>query len=175
MPRTYTPEQKARKAETLKAWRHANPEKKKAAQDRAYAKAQIDPVAIAKNRANAAKGQKADPERANAANRKWRREHPEQSAAIAKANCANRRLAPGKLTTVQVRDLREAADDVCAYCLQLYARLVLEHVIPISRGGTNTPDNIVMSCQRCNNSKGTKTPLEFLVGWPRVTEKYLTV
>lgn len=174
MPRQFTDEQKAHKADYLKAWRLANPAKTKAASDRAYAKARVDPVAIAKNRANVAAHARATPERVNAANQKWRRQHPEQAAAIGKANCANRRAAPGKLTTAEVQMLRAAADSVCAYCLQLCVKPVLEHVIPISRGGTNTPDNIVMACQWCNNSKGTKTPLEFLAGWPRVPEKYLT-
>ena len=174
MPRTYTPEQLARKAEYLKAWRQANPAKKKAAQDRAYAKARVDPVAIAKNRANAAKQQKATPERANAANRKWRLMNPEKSARIARANCANRRACPGKLTPADIAAVQAQGDGVCSYCLCPCDAPVLEHVLPISRGGTNALYNLVMACQRCNNSKGGKTPLEFLAGWPRVTEKYLT-
>lgn len=31
-----------------------------------------------------------------------------------------------------------------------------DHIIPISAGGQNNEDNIVLSCRRCNLSKGTK-------------------
>lgn len=37
-----------------------------------------------------------------------------------------------------------------------------EHVIPISRGGTHTIDNLRPSCSKCNKSKGSKTLNEYL-------------
>ena len=37
----------------------------------------------------------------------------------------------------------------------------LDHLIPLSRGGTHTPDNLVASCVRCNVRKGGKTAEEF--------------
>jgi hypothetical protein len=33
----------------------------------------------------------------------------------------------------------------------------LEHIIPRSRGGVSTADNLAFSCQGCNNHKYTKT------------------
>lgn len=36
-----------------------------------------------------------------------------------------------------------------------------DHAIPTIRGGTNTLDNLVLACERCNNLKGAKTPEEF--------------
>lgn len=39
---------------------------------------------------------------------------------------------------------------------------VLEHVIPLSRGGTHTHANVACSCSACNASKGSKTPSEYL-------------
>ena len=35
-----------------------------------------------------------------------------------------------------------------------------DHIIPISRGGEETPENIVVCCKRCNSSKGARTPDE---------------
>jgi 5-methylcytosine-specific restriction endonuclease McrA len=29
----------------------------------------------------------------------------------------------------------------------------VEHIIPLSRGGTNDPENVVLACRRCNFSK----------------------
>lgn len=30
----------------------------------------------------------------------------------------------------------------------------LDHIIPVSKGGTNKQENIVISCKECNNKKG---------------------
>ena len=50
----------------------------------------------------------------------------------------------------------------CQYCRkQLPAReLNLDHVIPRSRGGRTTWDNVVTCCRSCNISKGGRTPRE---------------
>jgi hypothetical protein len=37
----------------------------------------------------------------------------------------------------------------------------LDHLIPRSRGGQGTPDNLVSSCRACNTAKGTKNLEEF--------------
>lgn len=39
---------------------------------------------------------------------------------------------------------------------------VLDHVMPISRGGRHTPDNVVCACNSCNSKKGNAMPSEFL-------------
>lgn len=33
----------------------------------------------------------------------------------------------------------------------------VDHIIPVSRGGSEEPDNLVWACQYCNNSKNNKT------------------
>lgn len=42
-------------------------------------------------------------------------------------------------------------------------QLNLDHVLPRSRGGKTTWDNIVASCFKCNSKKGDRTPQE--LGW----------
>lgn len=39
-------------------------------------------------------------------------------------------------------------------------RWSLDHVVPLSRGGSNTPDNVVLCDKDVNNKKGNKTPQE---------------
>lgn len=34
--------------------------------------------------------------------------------------------------------------------------LTKDHVVPLSRGGWNTPDNIVTRCRSCNSKKGNR-------------------
>lgn len=50
----------------------------------------------------------------------------------------------------------------CQYCGRKLPRheLNLDHVVPSSRGGTSTWENVVCSCQECNRHKGGKTPQE---------------
>ena len=50
----------------------------------------------------------------------------------------------------------------CQYCGNRYSspRLSLDHVIPKSRGGPDTWENIVCACLKCNVGKGGRTPQE---------------
>ncbi len=50
----------------------------------------------------------------------------------------------------------------CQYCANLFGthQLTFDHVIPISRGGPTTWENIVTACAQCNTRKGNKTPKE---------------
>ncbi len=50
----------------------------------------------------------------------------------------------------------------CQYCGRTApaAELTMDHVIPRSRGGESTWENLVTSCIECNNKKGNRTPEE---------------
>ena len=50
----------------------------------------------------------------------------------------------------------------CAYCGEiLLDDITADHVIPVSRGGSNIIDNIVPACRWCNSHKSTKTANEY--------------
>ncbi|WP_321473061.1 HNH endonuclease [uncultured Paludibaculum sp.] len=50
----------------------------------------------------------------------------------------------------------------CQYCHKVFnsADLTLDHVIPRSRSGETTWENLVACCHSCNNRKGNRTPEE---------------
>jgi len=50
----------------------------------------------------------------------------------------------------------------CQYCIREFpkAQLNLDHVMPKSRGGKTSWDNVVTSCHTCNRVKGNRTPQE---------------
>lgn len=50
----------------------------------------------------------------------------------------------------------------CQYCGALPPRqhLTLDHVLPRSRGGKTTWENVVAACEKCNGRKGSRTPAE---------------
>lgn len=51
---------------------------------------------------------------------------------------------------------------VCQYCGKNYiqSKLTIDHVIPRSRGGTTTWENVVTACNFCNVKKGDKLPTD---------------
>lgn len=50
----------------------------------------------------------------------------------------------------------------CQYCGTQPGRqdLTIDHIVPKSRGGATTWENVVAACRRCNGKKGNKTPAE---------------
>ena len=51
----------------------------------------------------------------------------------------------------------------CRYCGEPLTEdtVTKDHAIPLSRGGTDWPANLVPACRSCNSSKRDKTPSEF--------------
>lgn len=58
---------------------------------------------------------------------------------------------------------------VCPYCLKSFplTQATRDHVVPKSRGGSNDPSNIALSCAECNQEKGALT-LEEYREWKRL-------
>lgn len=50
-------------------------------------------------------------------------------------------------------------DGKCQYC-GATSDLTLDHVVPRSRGGKSSWDNLVTACKSCNSKKGDRTPQE---------------
>jgi len=52
--------------------------------------------------------------------------------------------------------------NTCQYCRFKFSaqNLTLDHVVPRSRGGDSTWENLVACCFGCNNRKGNRTPAE---------------
>lgn len=50
----------------------------------------------------------------------------------------------------------------CQYCGATPVRqeLTLDHVLPRSRGGKSTWENVVTACKKCNGRKGSRVPAE---------------
>lgn len=82
-------------------------------------------------------------------------------------------------------------DETCQYCGKRSRDLTLDHVIPRSRGGLSTWENLVACCRYCNGRKGNRylkdagmhlikvpRPLDheyagfFLLRYPRLREAY---
>jgi len=68
-----------------------------------------------------------------------------------------RRGVPFTRKNLLIRD-----DHQCQYCLEVLrpGELTLDHVIPRSRGGRRSWENLVAACVRCNRRKANRTPRE---------------
>ena len=84
----------------------------------------------------------------------------------AKVGGANHRTKKmGLISDLRYREWKKIVssfDGKCAYCGADYE--ILEHVIPVSKGGGTTRDNVVPSCRACNNKKGSKDVMDFVNG-----------
>ncbi len=51
----------------------------------------------------------------------------------------------------------------CQFCGRGDVPLTVDHVMPISRGGEDTWENLAAACVECNNRKGDRTPEEAMM------------
>jgi len=58
---------------------------------------------------------------------------------------------------------QKTASGACWYCGQQvgYPNLTMDHVIPLTRGGRSTKDNLVPCCKECNTRKKSLLPVEW--------------
>ncbi len=80
---------------------------------------------------------------------------PRRTAAGSAARRRRKRYlaADNDLTREQWLAIRLAWNDLCAYCCEPAESLQRDCVLPLSRGGRYTVDNVVPACRSCNASK----------------------
>jgi len=80
-----------------------------------------------------------------------------------KAHKHNRR-ALGYISHKIILDIYDKQNGLCFYCnIPVNNSYHLDHYMPISKGGTNEKDNLVVACRFCNLSKKDKLPQHFSV------------
>lgn len=67
---------------------------------------------------------------------------------------------PYKEMPLTRRNVLHRDDHACQYCGYTGDDLTLDHVVPRSRGGIDSWENIVTACVHCNVKKGNRTPQE---------------
>jgi len=71
------------------------------------------------------------------------------------------RIPSNRLVPVSRRGVLRRDGQRCAYCAG--SATTIDHVLPRSRGGGDTWENLVACCLACNNAKSDRTPAE--MGW----------
>jgi 5-methylcytosine-specific restriction endonuclease McrA len=71
------------------------------------------------------------------------------------------RIPNGRAVPVSRRGVLRRDNQRCGYCTN--SATTIDHILPRSRGGADSWENLVACCLRCNNVKGDRTPQE--MGW----------
>lgn len=94
--------------------------------------------------------------------RQYRRAHPEKNRAYNHARRAALLKSIGHHDAGDIRSIFNRQRGHCFWCgVKLAGDFEVDHVIPLTRGGANYPENIVIACCFCNRSKHNKLPSEW--------------
>lgn len=93
----------------------------------------------------------ANREQARETNRRWHQNNRERSRQISRRSKHLRRNAPGFYTHEQFNARWDYYGGLCWLCGE--PANTIDHVIPVSSGGTNWPANLRPACQPCNSGK----------------------
>lgn len=88
--------------------------------------------------------------------------NPEAERAKTHRYRARKRNAKGSYTAQDIHLIRENQRNKCWWCgKSLEGGYHIDHRIPLARGGSNDPSNLVLTCAPCNLSKQDKLPSEW--------------
>lgn len=59
----------------------------------------------------------------------------------------------GRIHKAKMFARRKVIPCVFCHCKLTFDEATVEHIIPISKGGTNHKENLTISCQTCNNNR----------------------
>lgn len=96
--------------------------------------------------------------------RAWRAANPDKMRIKRKRVRDKRRGAEGKYSLANIQGILEIQNSCCVGCGISFSQKVpytIDHIIPVSRGGSNWPLNLQLLCSSCNDRKGACTMEEW--------------
>jgi 5-methylcytosine-specific restriction endonuclease McrA len=101
--------------------------------------------------------------RANEVVRRWRARNPEKVSAKNRRTKIIRRHVPGSHTLTEWQALKAQYSYRCLCCgkAEPLIKLTEDHVIPVTKGGSNAIDNLQPLCGPCNSAKGNRRSTDY--------------
>lgn len=99
---------------------------------------------------------KENKERIDKKNRKWFKENWDKDSFYRQRRRSLEANAEGSFTPREWKDLCKKYNNQCLKCGKI-GKMSVDHIIPLSKGGTNWISNIQPLCRNCNSSKRTET------------------
>lgn len=76
---------------------------------------------------------------------------------------ARKNEAQGTHTREDIKNIYSKQKGLCYWCgIPVGNKYHIDHIIPLSRGGSNFPENLAVSCPTCNQKKWNKLPSEWV-------------
>jgi 5-methylcytosine-specific restriction endonuclease McrA len=99
-----------------------------------------------------------NPDRIRRFNQDYRKRYPEKFTEIANRRRVQEMNAPGSHTVAEWEKLKHRYNNTCLCCgrREPEIKLTRDHVIPLTKGGSDYIDNIQPLCRSCNSSKNVK-------------------
>ncbi len=154
-----------------KKWRDANPEKVKEKQRQYYIAHQEQEKEYTRNwilnnrerhRQNQKNWFEANREKELKRISDYAKANPEKTRAYNSKRRARKINAEGHYNSTDVQRIGNLQKWKCAWCSKPCKNdYHVDHYIPLSKGGSNWPSNLCISCPKCNNSKHASDPLDF--------------
>lgn len=99
--------------------------------------------------------------------REWRARNPDKVRAYAATRRARAVHAGGVHTDKDIQRQFQSQKGLCYWCrspLEMTGKQKFhaDHLIPLTRGGSNGPENLVCACPACNTSRNNKLPHEWM-------------
>ena len=138
----------------VRKYNKEHPEKVKAYKKKYYEKNKE------KIKARVRKYNKEHPEKVKTSNKKWQKANLEQCKIDEHKRRTRKKGNGGSYTIEEIAKLRKKSKGICkGYNRKSHYvsedKLTIDHIIPVSNGGTSNIDNIQLLCKSCNCSKGT--------------------
>ncbi len=100
----------------------------------------------------------ADPVKETERKRTWRKNNRDKVAIQKRRRAARLSGAPGTFSLADIEIIRKQQKGCCWWCGRPLSQTGehIDHRVPVSKGGSNYPENICLSCPSCNIKKGAK-------------------